>query len=116
MVNIEEIDMTHVEFEGRRESREPVEMMARFRHNISSVTVMLQDITRGGARVAGVGNLTKDDAAFLMLPGLAPKMAFVAWSNGHGAGLEFAEALDHPVFSKLVADFGRNTESTSRAA
>ena len=108
--------MTLVEFQGRRETREQVEMMARFRHDIATVTVMLKDITPNGARVEGVGKLAKDDAVFLMLPGLAPKMAFVAWSNGHGAGLEFAEALDHPVFSKLVADFGRNTESTSRVA
>lgn len=116
MVNIEDIDMTHVEFEGRRESREPVEMMARFRHNISSVTVMLQDITRGGARVAGVGNLTKDDAAFLMLPGLAPKLVFIAWSTEHSVGLEFAEPLNQDVFSGLVSDFGRRNHSHIQAA
>ena len=108
--------MTLVEFQSRRDTREPVEMMARFRHDIATITVMLKDITPHGARVEGVGNLTKDDAAFLMLPGLAPKMAFVAWTNGHGAGLEFAEALDHRVFSRLVADFGRNAESFSRVA
>ncbi len=108
--------MTLVEFQSRRDTREPVEMMARFRHDIATVTVMLKDITPNGARLEGVRNLAKDDAAFLMLPGLAPKMAFVAWSNGNGAGLEFAEALDHQVFSRLVADFGRNAKAFSRVA
>jgi hypothetical protein len=59
--------VTLVEFQGRRETREPVEMMARFRHGISTVTVMLKDITPHGARVEGVGPLETDDAVFLML-------------------------------------------------
>jgi hypothetical protein len=108
--------VTLVEFQGRRETREPVEMMARFRHGISTVTVMLKDITPHGARVEGVGPLETDDAVFLMLPGLAPKLAFVAWSNGQSAGLEFAEALDQLVFARLVADFGRRFEAVTRAA
>jgi hypothetical protein len=62
----------------RRETRELVEMMARFRHDIATVTVMLNDITPHGAKVEGVGNLTKDDAAFLMLPSMAPKLVFIA--------------------------------------
>lgn len=108
--------MTIVEFQGRRETREPVEMMARFRHDIATVTVMLKDITPHGARLEGVGQLEKDDAAFLLLPGLAPKLAFVAWSNGTGAGLEFAEPLDHRVFSRLVADFGRKAATLAKVA
>jgi hypothetical protein len=108
--------VTLVEFQGRRETREPVEMMARFRHGISTVTVMLKDITPHGARVEGVGPLAADDAVFLMLPGLAPKLAFVAWSSGQSAGLEFAEPLDQQVFSGLVADFGRSFESLTRVA
>jgi hypothetical protein len=108
--------MTLVEFEGRRERREPVEMMARIRHDIATVTVMLKDITPRGARVEGIGPLEKDDAVFLMLPGLAPKLAFVAWSRGLGAGLEFAEPLDHGVFSGLVADFGRKAEPLAQVA
>lgn len=107
-----------MEFQGRRETREPVEMMARFRRDLSTVTVMLKDITARGARVEGVGPLAKDDAAFLMLPGLAPKLVFVAWSNGAGAGagLEFAEPLAHKVFSGLVADFGRRLETLAKVA
>ncbi len=108
--------MTLVEFQGRREAREPVEMMARFRHAITTVTVMLKDITRHGARVEGVGALPHDDAVFLMLPGLAPKLAFVAWSRGQGAGLEFAEPMDQQVFAQLIADFGRRQTPLSQVA
>ena len=108
--------MTLVEFQGRRETREPVEMMARFRHDITTVTVMLKDITPGGAKVTGVGTLARDDAAFLMLPSLAPKLAFVAWSSGQSVGLEFAEPLEHGAFKRLVTDFGRRTEPISNVA
>ena len=103
--------MTLVEFQGRRETREPVEMMARFRHDIATITVMLRDITPHGARVEGIGNLSKDDAAFLMLPGLAPKLVYIAWSTVHSAGLEFAEPLDRRLFFKLVVEFGRRARS-----
>jgi hypothetical protein len=102
--------------QSRRETRQPVEMMARFRHDISTVTVMLKDITRHGARVEGVGPLDQDDAAFLILPGMAPKLSFVAWSNDHAAGLEFAESLDPAAFSLLIANFGRRNEVLSKVA
>jgi hypothetical protein len=46
--------MALVEFQGRRETREPVEMMARFRHHITTVTVMLKDITQHGAKIEGM--------------------------------------------------------------
>jgi len=108
--------VTLVEFQGRRETREPVEMMARFRHDIATVTVMLRDITPNGARVEGIGNLIKDDAAFLMLPGLAPKLVFIAWSTEHSAGLEFAEPLSRRLFFRLVTDFGRRAHHDAQVA
>jgi hypothetical protein len=108
--------MALVEFQGRRETREPVEMMARFRHHITTVTVMLKDITQHGAKIEGMAGLMRDDAAFLMLPCLAPKLVFVAWSNGHGAGLEFDEPLDNKVFYQLVRDFGRRFETLPKVA
>jgi len=108
--------MTLVEFQGRREARQPVEMMARFRSDIATVTVMLKDITLGGARVEGVGPLIRDDAVFLMLPGLAPKLAFVVWSTSHSAGLEFAEPIPQDIFQSLVAQYGRRDERVSKVA
>ncbi|GGB88865.1 hypothetical protein GCM10011494_03970 [Novosphingobium endophyticum] len=92
--------------EGRREDREQVEMLAKFRRGIVSITVMLKDLTRFGARIEGVGPLAPDEAVTLALPGCRPTMAFVAWSNEHCAGLEFAEPMDDQVFADLVAEHG----------
>lgn len=89
----------------RRHIREQVEMMARFRRDLVSSTVMLKDLTRFGARIEGIGLLEKDEAVSLALPGCRPSMAFVAWANDHCAGLEFAEPLDHAVFVDLVARY-----------
>lgn len=90
----------------RREYRENVEMLAKFRHGLSSVTVMLKDLTCKGAKIEGVGRLEKDEAIHLALPGRRPAMAFVAWSTEHSAGLEFAEPLDRAILRDLVARFG----------
>lgn len=91
---------------GRREARERVEMLAKFRRGIVSITVMLKDLTPFGAKIEGVGHLDTDEAVSLTLPGCRPAMAFVAWSNEHCAGLEFADTLDGDVFSDLVSRYG----------
>lgn len=90
----------------RREPRENVEMIAKFRRDLATSTVMLKDLTRFGARVEGVGQLQTDEAVSLALPGCRPAMAFVAWANDHCAGLEFAEPLGSALFSHLVAQYG----------
>jgi hypothetical protein len=41
----------------------------------------------------------------LMLPGLKPKLAFVAWSEPMTSGLEFDHPLHEDVFAALVSDF-----------
>lgn len=90
----------------RRQQREQVEMMAKFRRDLVSSTVMLKDLTRFGAKVEGIGLLETDEAVSLALPGCRPSMAFVAWANDHCAGLEFAEPLENTVFADLVAQYG----------
>ncbi|EJL20987.1 hypothetical protein [Novosphingobium sp. AP12] len=90
--------------------REQVEMMARFRRDITSTTVMLKDLTRFGARVEGVGALEVDEMVTLSLPGCRPSLAFVAWANEHCAGLEFVEPLAGPLFAELVARYGLSGE------
>lgn len=90
----------------RRQGRELVEMIARFRRDLTNSTVMLKDLTRFGARIDGVGALEIDEAVTLTLPGCRPLMAFVAWSTDHCAGLEFAEPLEDGVFTELVARYG----------
>ncbi|SFF91873.1 hypothetical protein SAMN05518801_103175 [Novosphingobium sp. CF614] len=94
----------------RRQERENVEMMAKFRRDLVSSTVMLKDLTRFGARIEGVGLLETDEAVSLALPGCRPSMAFVAWANDHCAGLEFAEPLDGDIFVDLVARYGLGRE------
>lgn len=90
----------------RRDPREAVEIMATFRHALTSYTVVLKDLTRFGARVEGIGQLEIDEAVSLGLPGCRPTLAFVAWADGHGAGLEFAEPLDDAIYTDLVARYG----------
>lgn len=101
---------------GRREIRQQVEMLARFRHGVSTVTVMLKDLTRHGAKLEGVANLKKDEAVDLALPGMKPKLSFVAWANDHCAGLEFAEPLPVEDFDALVRSHGLNQDSAFLAA
>lgn len=102
----------------RRQAREQVEMLAKFRRDLVSCTVMLKDLTRFGARIEGVGRLITDEAVSLALPGCRPAMAFVAWANEHCAGLEFADPLDGNVFHDLVSrhGLGRAGESGPRTA
>jgi len=98
----------------RREQREHVEMMAKFRRDIASSTVLLKDLTRFGARIEGVGPLERDEAVSLALPGCRPSIAFVCWANEHCAGLEFAEPLENAVFAHLVAEYGLGHEPAPR--
>lgn len=99
----------------RRHQRAQVEMMARFRRDLTSSTVMLKDLTPFGARIEGIGQLEIDEAVSLALPGCRPAMAFVAWANDHCAGLEFAEPLGHGVFTELVAQYGLGRDSAAAA-
>ena len=99
----------------RRHPRKQVEMMARFRRDLVSSTVMLKDLTRFGAKIEGIGQLEADEAVSLALPGCRPSMAFVAWANDHCAGLEFAEPLENTVFSDLVARYGLSRDSIAMA-
>jgi hypothetical protein len=94
----------------RLHRRAQVEMMARFRRDIASSTVMLKDLTCFGARVEGVGALEVDEMITLSLPGCRPSLAFVAWANEHCAGLEFVEPLAGSLLGELVARYGLSGE------
>lgn len=99
----------------RRHQRKQVEMMARFRRDLASSTVMLKDLTPFGARIEGIGQLQTDEAVSLALPGCRPAIAFVAWANEHCAGLEFAEPLENGVFTELVTRYGLGRDSAAAA-
>ena len=60
---------------------------------------------------------TTERAAFMvgrlsvMLPGEAPRLAFVMWASGSVAGLEFADPLDPGLFEALIRDYGIGTQA-----
>ncbi|MFT4054886.1 MAG: hypothetical protein QM681_10300 [Novosphingobium sp.] len=99
----------------RRFARERVEMLARFRRDLASHTIVLKDLTPLGARIESVGPLEMDEVITLTLPECRPMIAFVAWTNGTGAGLEFVHPLPGDLFSELVAQYGLSTEDPARA-
>lgn len=92
---------------GRRHERVAVEMMVRLRKGVQRSTIFLKDMTTHGARVEGLGRMQIDEAVTLSLPGLKPKIAFVAWCDAHSAGLEFEKPLCSEVFRELVIMYAR---------
>lgn len=89
----------------RRTRRVGFELPVRCKHGLVRSTVMLKDLTTHGARIEGIPAQRIGEAITLFLPGLAPKTAFVVWSEPKTAGLEFELPLHEKVFATLVADF-----------
>lgn len=87
----------------RRETRNHVEMLVHFSRGAGRSTVMLKDLTCGGARIEGLSGLLPDEAVSLSLPGCKAQLAFVAWAGDHCAGLEFAAPLCPQMLAGLVA-------------
>lgn len=92
---------------GRRHDRQPTELMVRLRRGVTRTTVVLKDLTTHGARIEGIAKMQIDEALTVQLPGLKPKLAFVAWSDGHSVGLEFDRPLCSEVFRDIIFTFGR---------
>lgn len=99
------------EFDGveninhRRTRRVGFELPVRCKHGVTRSTVMLKDMTTHGARIEGIPRQRIGDIVTLFLPELAPKLAFVVWSEDKTSGLEFELPLHDNVFANLVADF-----------
>lgn len=91
--------------ETRRFPRIGVELPVRVKHGLVRATVMLKDLTPYGARIEGLEKQRIGEPIMLMLPGLKPKLAFVAWSEPMTSGLEFDHPLHETVFTALVSDF-----------
>ncbi|NMN06141.1 MULTISPECIES: PilZ domain-containing protein [unclassified Novosphingobium] len=91
--------------EARRFPRIGVELPVRVKHGLVRATVMLKDLTPYGARIEGLEKQRIGEPIMLMLPGLKPKLAFVAWSEPMTSGLEFDHPLHETVFAALVSDF-----------
>ena len=99
------------EFDGvehinkRRAKRLGFELPVRCKHGLVRSTVMLKDLTTHGARIEGIPRQRIGESILLFLPELAPKTAFVVWSEEKTSGLEFELPLHENVFATLVADF-----------
>lgn len=100
----------------RREERREVHMLAHFSHGGQRSTVMLKDLTCGGARIEGIPGLEVDEAVALTLPGCKPNLAFVVWAGDHAAGLEFALPLEGKLLAELIAAHAVGTAVRSAAA
>ena len=92
-------------FNHRRARRVGFELPVRCKHGLTRSTVMLKDMTTHGARIEGIPRQRIGDTVTLFLPELAPKLAFVVWSEDKTSGLEFEMPLHENVFANLVADF-----------
>jgi hypothetical protein len=89
----------------RRAKRVGFELPVRCKHGLVRSTVMLKDLTTHGARIEGIPPQRIGESITLFLPGLAPKIAFVVWSETKTSGLEFELPLHENVFATLVADY-----------
>lgn len=89
----------------RRMPRLGCEMIVRCKQGLTRSTLMLKDMTRFGARIEGLDAPREGEVISVMLPGQAPRMAFVMWAKGSMAGLEFGDPLDTGTFEGLIRDY-----------
>jgi hypothetical protein len=100
----DEIDGTG-QIKQRRLRRVGFELPVRCKHGLVRSTVMLKDLTTHGARIEGIPRQRIGESVTLFLPELAPKIAFVVWSEDMTSGLEFEHPLHENIFANLVAAF-----------
>ena len=89
----------------RRAPRIGFELMVRCSHRSTRSTVLLKDMTRYGARIEGIARPRLGEAVTLMLPGVPARMAFVMWTQGSSAGLEFGDPIEQGAFEAIIRDF-----------
>lgn len=90
---------------ARRAQRISFQLPVRCRRGVTRATIMLKDLTQEGARIEGLSGLSFDESITLYLPGLQPKEAYISWSQGLSAGVEFDSPLPAEIFFRLVEDF-----------
>jgi hypothetical protein len=95
-----------------RAERVSFDMMVRYRIEKLRGSVLLRNLSSGGARVEGLAGLRMGDKLFLYLPSLKPKEANVVWSVGELVGLEFERPLHPDVYEDLVLHHARRRERT----
>jgi len=93
-----------------RAERISFDMLVRYRNLGNRATVLLKNLTTGGARVEGIEGLRYGDMITLLLPSLKPKDAYVVWVKGQSAGIAFERPLHPNVFATLARKHGTPCE------
>lgn len=85
-----------------RAERVSFDVAARYRHATARASVLLQNLTLGGANATGLGTLRCGDRITVYLPSLKPKQAVVIWSEDAMLGLEFDRPLHPDIYEGLI--------------
>ena len=85
-----------------RAQRVSFDMQVRYRHGGTRATLLLQNLTAGGAYATGLAELRCGDRITLCLPSLKPKDAVVVWLEDEVLGLEFDRPLHPDIYEGLV--------------
>ena len=95
-----------------RSERVSFDLAARYRHGTTRTRILLQNLSLGGARAEGLGDLRCGDRITLLLPSLKPKVTMVVWSVGDIFGLEFERPLHPDIYETLVLHHAQWRERT----
>ena len=95
-----------------RAERISFELSARYRRGDRRGSMLLQNLSLGGARASGLGELRCGDRITLYLPTLKPKEAVVLWVEGEVLGLEFDRPLHPDIFESLILHHAEQRERT----
>ena len=71
----------------------------------TAVKVRCRDISTGGCRIEGAGNIAADAEIWIKITGLAPMKARVAWVREQDAGCEFHEPLHAQEVEQLLIPY-----------
>jgi hypothetical protein len=93
-----------------RSQRVSFDLVVRLRSQKIRTSILLKNLTTGGARIEGVEGLRAGDKVTLYLPSLKPKEATVMWASEDGIGLEFERPLHPDIFEELVNRHARRRE------
>lgn len=88
---------------GRRVERRQYDAKVQFRAGTRRADVKVLDISRLGARIAGVFLVHVDDRFFLKLPMIEAIELRVAWVTDFEFGCEFVRPLNELVFEAIVS-------------